>query len=286
MAFVVGYPTRRYMTFPPGGFAGLPIICVSGDRPLIARLVICLLLGCASAAVAQDPDAEQAKALYSNGKMLFDEGRYEDALFAWQKAYELSERPLLLYNIALAQEALGDLKAAIDGFYKYRVFAPKDEQEALQAKIEELKQKIADLPPEPEPELQPEPTPVASAPVESTVVVPKKPNRVGAYALWGGTAVTLSTGVIFGLQASSQNRALKNQCNLSSQSGRTLCMSEVEDDYKRLQTTAALADISWALTAALGGTALYLTIKKPRSQGATQAGLEVTPNQLSIRGRF
>ena len=194
----------------------------------------------------------------------------------------------MLYNIALAQEALGDFQAAIDGFYKYRVFAPKDEQGALQAKIEELKEKIAALPPEPDP-LEPipvTPAPVEAAPVESTIVVPKKPKRVGAYALWGGTAVTLTTGVVFGLQASSQSRALKNQCNLSSQSGRTLCMSEVEDDYKRLRATAAVADISWAVSAALAGTALYLTIKKPRATGSTQAGLGLTPNQVSIRGRF
>ena len=49
-------------------------------------------------------DEVRAKELYRNGERLYEEGLYEDAVVAWERAYELSERPLLLYNIANALE--------------------------------------------------------------------------------------------------------------------------------------------------------------------------------------
>ena len=46
-----------------------------------------------SIAVAQD-DGQVAKQFYLNGKMLFEEGRYAEAIIAWEKAYEASEKPV------------------------------------------------------------------------------------------------------------------------------------------------------------------------------------------------
>ena len=51
--------------------------------------------------------------------------------------------PLLLYNIGLAHEELGEFDVAMDYINKYRAFAPLAEQEKLKLKIEELKVKQA-----------------------------------------------------------------------------------------------------------------------------------------------
>ena len=67
-------------------------------------LILSILLNI-SVANAQE-DEQVAKQLYLNGKMLFEEQRYEEAVIAWTKAYELSEKPVVLYNIAIAYEKL------------------------------------------------------------------------------------------------------------------------------------------------------------------------------------
>ena len=48
-----------------------------------------------SVAVAQD-DGQVAKQFYLNGKMLFEEERYAEAIIAWEKYYEASEKPVII----------------------------------------------------------------------------------------------------------------------------------------------------------------------------------------------
>jgi tetratricopeptide (TPR) repeat protein len=112
----------------------------------MGRLMLGLLLLCAPSAYAQGADSERAKELYSNGKRLFEEERYGEALIAWQASHDMSGRPLLLFNIALAQEKLGEISAAIETLYKYRVYAPAEEQDMLVAKIAELQAMVAETP--------------------------------------------------------------------------------------------------------------------------------------------
>ena len=102
-------------------------------------LILSILLGL-SVANAQEgadgEDAEVAKRLYLNGKMLFQEERYGDAVTAWNKAYELSHKPVVLYNVAIAYEKLEEYQKSIDTLYQYRIYAPLEEQDELVAKIE------------------------------------------------------------------------------------------------------------------------------------------------------
>lgn len=56
-----------------------------------------------AAATPADRDAE-ARALYQAGRASYDAGRYQDALSYFQRSYELSGRPQLLYNIAQAAD--------------------------------------------------------------------------------------------------------------------------------------------------------------------------------------
>ena len=86
-------------------------------------LMLPWLLG-VSIAVAQD-DGQVAKQFYLNGKMLFEEGRYEEAIIAWEKAYESSEKPVILYNIAVAYEKLESYQQAIDTLYRYQIMHHK-----------------------------------------------------------------------------------------------------------------------------------------------------------------
>lgn len=60
---------------------------------------------------------EAARVLFDQGTRAYDSGNFELALERFETAYELSERPQLLYNIAVAHDRL-DHKAEALGFYE------------------------------------------------------------------------------------------------------------------------------------------------------------------------
>ena len=95
------------------------------------RVLAVLFLLVASPAFAQ-PGAtdERARELYLLGDDLYSQGRYEEALAAFEEAYRLSERPLLLFNIANAQERSGQWQGAIESLEGYLPHADEAERAA------------------------------------------------------------------------------------------------------------------------------------------------------------
>jgi len=70
----------------------------------------------------------KAKDLFKVGSLQFDEGNYELALTLFRTAYEKSDRPQLLYNIALSAERVGKLEEAIDAYRRYIEANPEGER--------------------------------------------------------------------------------------------------------------------------------------------------------------
>lgn len=86
---------------------------------------------------------EQAKALYANGKSLYDEGLYDQAVKAFEESYSLSGQPALLFNIANAFERLGDLQAALDALHWYRIYLMDEkEQERIARRLSNLEDRL------------------------------------------------------------------------------------------------------------------------------------------------
>ena len=205
----------------------------------MGRLIFTLLWLGSPVVSAQEVDIEQAKQLYSNGKMLFDEGRYAEALLAWQIAYEQSEQPLLLFNMALAQEELGQFQAAIDTLYRYRIFAPKDEQASLVDKIADLTTKLeasmsVEEPvsesesveePVPETTANPQLLPDTAATEEATQAT-KVPGLTPSTA-WSVSGVAAASGLTFGILSLVKGNAAWNYCE-STDNDRTLCTAQGE----------------------------------------------------------
>lgn len=106
-------------------------------------MITALLLAC-TLAHAQESDDARARELYDNGAVLYEEGRYEDAVAAFEEAYKLSRRPALLFNIANALERLGRYEEALDVLSRYRAYAPADERETLDRRISNLERRIAE----------------------------------------------------------------------------------------------------------------------------------------------
>jgi tetratricopeptide (TPR) repeat protein len=102
---------------------------------------LCLLW--ALAAQGQDvarPKAEiLAKAQLVRGQRLYDEGRYAQALQAFERAYTLLPSPTLLPLMADAYEAQGELELAAQTLQRYLPHAPRSEQAAVEERIVALR---------------------------------------------------------------------------------------------------------------------------------------------------
>jgi tetratricopeptide (TPR) repeat protein len=70
-----------------------------------------------------------------------DQDKYADAIALYQKAYDLSGDPALVYNLGRALEAMGEYPDALDKLEQFEREAPP----ALQKKVTGLKEHLADL---------------------------------------------------------------------------------------------------------------------------------------------
>lgn len=88
-------------------------------------------------------DAE-ARGLFEAGRAAFVDGRFEDARDYFQRAYELSHRPELLYNLGTAEDRLRNDHEALAAFERYLAALP-DAANATEvhARVEVLRAEVA-----------------------------------------------------------------------------------------------------------------------------------------------
>ena len=233
-----------------------------------------------SPVLAQEPTPnsqdKQAKTLYKNGSRLYDEGRYKEAIQAFQEAYKLSGRHALLYNIAAAQERMGELDQALETLYQYRIYAPEKEQDTLakrtanlQIRIEEQNQKEQAAKTE-QPSASPAPVPQPQA----TTVVPQKsfPSRAVVTSVYTLTGVALVTSSIFAGRASAARNELRTICQQS------LCPNEADELLIQDRTSAQFADIGWGISA-IGLTAISLHLWRTKN-------IHASPTYIQWQGTF
>lgn len=124
-----------------------PVFASSLARLVALLLSACLIVALASArdanAQARKPDTQKTEAahLKSAADVLMDQDRYADALVLYQRAYELSSDPALLYNQGRAFEALGDYPTALQKLEAFEATAPT----AIRARVPGLRDLINDL---------------------------------------------------------------------------------------------------------------------------------------------
>jgi hypothetical protein len=247
--------------------------------------MLAFLLLTLSAPVMADDDADRAKELYTNGMVLVKEGRYDEAILAWETAYGMVEKPMLLYNIYLAYESKGELENAKQMLLKYRVFAHADEQEDLRKRLEVLETKLAAVA-----EVKAEaaakeeaaaklaaaeavakaaaaPPPVAPQPQEvMQPALPEKSSKAGLVALSVSGASLASA--IAGTMMANQALAQRNEACVAFD-GNFICDQSgthgLGGEYGRYKL---LAQLSWG---AFGATALTGTYLQLSSDGGSLA---------------
>lgn len=117
---------------------------------LLVILGLCLgqatVLG--STAQAQEPSAEshldeEARAIFQAGRIAYDQGRFQAALEHFERAYELSGRPELLYNIGTSADRLRMDERALEVFVAYLAALPNAPNAAVvRARIEVLQAEV------------------------------------------------------------------------------------------------------------------------------------------------
>jgi hypothetical protein len=268
----------------------------------MGRLIGILFLCIVSVAHATEAEDARARELHTNGKMLFEEGRHAEALLAWNEAYALSERHLLLFNIALAQEELGLLEEAVSTLFTYRVYASPEEQPSLIAKIAELEHrlKVSAAEPATEPSDLLAPEPVAPEPVAPEPVVPEPtPERVPAVAveasswdpvtvaLWSGVGISAASGLSMGLMAYKEKDLLSEYCSEVEGPEKLICNIEGEYHMERMERFTLLSDLSWGLTGVALGAVLWRSFQSTDSESsASSTGLWFGNRSVGVQGRF
>ena len=115
----------------------------------LTALVCASVLATAGPAWPQGTADEMARRHFDSGAAYLHESDYENALRAFEKAYELSNRPEIQLNIATVHERTGNLSAAISALNAYLAQQPEGEHaETVRLRIENLEKRLAEQPPD------------------------------------------------------------------------------------------------------------------------------------------
>jgi tetratricopeptide (TPR) repeat protein len=120
-------------------------------------------------AAAQTSADEEARVHFEAGRVAFSRGRYESALGSFQEAYELSQRPALLYNIGTTLDRLRRDQEAIEAFEQFLELDPESDL------APEVQERVRILRENARPDLSPEA--VATASDDADAAPPPTPSE-------------------------------------------------------------------------------------------------------------
>ncbi len=240
--------------------------------PLALTLTLALtLLAAPLGAHAQrrgDPRERQARALFEQGEAAYEEGRYEEAVAAFEQAYGLSARPLLLYNIANAKERLGLLSEALENLRYYLEDAPDDERPVIERRIRGLEDRVARQQRE-ESERRADQERIAQSAAEAAAAATMRNERghaapdgpappvLGWTLTLGGGALAVA-GVVFGVMALGARSDAAALCHDVGDS--TFCPTSADSALSSDTLFSLLADLGVLVGAATTALGVYLVL--------------------------
>lgn len=191
-----------------------------------------LLYG-ASAPCQADPD-ELARRHFESGAAYFEQAEYEEALTAFQKAYELSGRHPILRNISIVHERLGNLAEAIAALDEFLEKEPDGEgantirarRDNLKVRLEkeELAEPVEAAPVGEAQEQTDDETPAEQTkprarqrekqglPAEESNLLADEPNLAPAYILFSVGGLSAAGALLTGVVAQSEHDQLSESC--------------------------------------------------------------------------
>lgn len=268
-------------------------------RTMRAALVATLTLALGSAVLAapreaaaqkkgaSDPKVAEAKRLFEEGRALYQKGRYEEAIEAFEIAFELSKRPLLHDSIASAYERLGNFKKARESLGKWREAAPEKEHAVLDERLKNLDERIRKEDDERKAAeaAKKAPPPPAAPPAE-----PRASLLVPGLVVGGVGLGAVVAGVVVGAAGVGSFPDTSTQCRVSE--GKTLCPSTTRSSFGDAGTLTTVGDVVWVAGAvvAAAGVTLVLVDRVTHQPSAARVTLSPLLGQglggASVRLRF
>lgn len=250
---------------------------MSSTSSLRLALAVLLASGVAHAQPAPTPPApespalEEARRLYVEGNEHYSAGRYTLAAERFVKAYELSGKPALLFNLANTYERAGDYEKAAHYLRMYLAGGEVHDPAAVKARLQRLEltlvenKKNADnaaaAQPSTPPEQDKEELPVAPVPKP-------RPSRVPYYVAGAGVVAGGAAAVVFGLRARSDRSEIDALC--TEQSGGMVCPPSAEPHLSNERRNALFSDIGLGVAAASVVTSVVYYLVTRDSDAATE----------------
>ncbi|MEO0604528.1 MAG: tetratricopeptide repeat protein [Myxococcota bacterium] len=227
---------------------------------------------------AQDASARE---LFLEGRGYYAAGRYEDAAARFEEAYALSDKPLLLFNLANVYERLADYDRASDRLRRYLAHAPAADREAVEQRLQRLERMAAQA--APTPPVPPPPATVVPSPSEP-VPQPFKTQEAGVrapstwpvVAVGGLTLGATASALTFGLLSRADGQQASEHCSAPSVGDTVLCLGSAEPLLAREASRATLADVS-AGVAVVGATATAILALRRGARSPRTARVELAP---------
>ncbi len=235
--------------------------------------LVIAVLALAQPAFAQDPEAppeppvdasrdEEARSLFQAGSSALSAGRFADALDHFERSYELSRRPALLYNIGLTASTLGNLDRAIAAFEQFLREDPltgrRQEVEGRLRTLEERRRRAS-------------PTPVA--PVES------HGPGVGPWIVIGASGAAVLGGVVLFAVGLGANSDVESSADGTA-------WPEVSGDYDRGKLFTTLGAILGAVGIAGAAAGVVWLVVGSGESGERNVQVSAGLGGVSIGGTF
>jgi tetratricopeptide (TPR) repeat protein len=248
---------------------------------VVIATAMALILPLAAGAQSADPplsaQEQEAKALFEESTKLYARGSYAEAAQRLERAYELSGRAVLLFNLANAYERKGDFERAAARLRRYLPNAPAAEQPLIRLRIAALEERL-----EQRREAQQN---IDKLQAQIDVLqeqvrkrdqqiatlrapAPPRPNLLAHYRteiiVGAAGAVALGAGLVFAVKAKQASNTLESLCENG------LCLEDAARQQSKRRNYAIGADISFALGGlALGWVAYRIATDDSPDEGTT-----------------
>jgi tetratricopeptide (TPR) repeat protein len=227
----------------------------------------------------ESPHDREARGLFKAGEAAFSEGRFDAAIEYFQRAYELSHRPILLLNIASAADRMRNDALSLEALEHYLADVPDAENRGqIEARITILREQLAQ---------KERATSTAEAAPESARVQPaaeqkgreQPKSRVWPWVVTGAGAAMLAAGGVFlALGANAGNHVSDAKAGSS--------FADVRDDYDHAGSYPVVGGVlagAGALVVTGGLVWLFVGRDKPEKSTLSAA---FTGRGLVLSGKF
>jgi Tfp pilus assembly protein PilF len=253
-----------------------------------AAFGVAALLQTGTAVAQQKADDERGRFHFQAGASYYEAGDYEDALREFQRAYEVSKRPELFYNLSLCHQQLGHLSEAAKYLERYlQEVENVPNRVNLERRLDNLKARLAagegEAPPAPGHDGQTEQPANAGQPGVGTFegdtraagvdrTDAKRGVPLPAIIAWAAGGTLILGSVITGSMALSEKSRVDDlPCAPSA-----TCTS---DDVAKLNRLARTTDVLLftGLAGAVAGTVLFFVLRGGKEKQGGSAALQISP---------